>query len=49
MLEEVGVDQASGTIMERAIDGDDVTLGDELLEGVDPAGSDFLGSSYEGV
>lgn len=39
---EVLVEQTAGLLVERAVDGDNVTLGDQLLEGVDTAAANLL-------
>ena len=40
--DEVLVEEALGLLVQGAVDGDDVALGDELLEGVDAAGANLL-------
>ena len=42
MLEELGVYEAAGAFVQRAVDGDDVALRDELLEVLDAARTDLL-------
>lgn len=42
--EELGVDEVAGSVVERGIDGDDIALGDEVLEVFDTASTDDLGS-----
>lgn len=46
VLKELGVDQAAGTLVKGAVDGDDITLGDEFLEVLDTASIYSLGGSY---
>lgn len=46
VLEEFSVDESASTLVERAVDGDDVTLRDELLEVLNAAGVNSLGSVY---
>jgi hypothetical protein len=45
VLQELGVDESASTLVQGAVDGDDVTLGDELLKVIDAAGLDSLGGS----
>ena len=42
VLEELSVDETLGALVEGRVDGDDVALGDELLEVLDAAGVDGL-------
>lgn len=47
MLEEVGVDQVAGTLVERAVDGDNVALRNHLLKVLNTASVDRLLSIWE--
>jgi hypothetical protein len=40
--DQVLVEQTAGLLVERAVDGDDITLGQHLLEGVDSAAANLL-------
>jgi len=44
VLEELCVDEATSTFVERTVDGDDVALGDELLKALNAASIHSLGS-----
>ena len=45
VLEEIGIDESTSAFVQRAVDGDDVALGDEFLEILDAACFDSLRSS----
>jgi hypothetical protein len=45
VLEKLSVDEAECTLVQRAVDGDDVALRDEVLEVFDTTSLDGLGSS----
>jgi len=44
VLEQLGVHQSAGTLVKRAVDGNDIALRDKLLEVLDAAGIHSLGS-----
>jgi hypothetical protein len=44
LTDEILVEQAAGFVVKRAVDGDDVTLRDHLLERFDSSDSDLGGS-----
>ena len=46
VLQQLSVDEAARALMQRAVDGDDVTLGNHLFEIRNPAGIDSLGGIY---
>jgi hypothetical protein len=46
VLEKIGVDESTGTFVEGAVDGNEITLRDELLEVLDAANIDGLGGSW---
>lgn len=46
VLQELGVDEVARALVQRAVDGDDVTLGNQILEVRNAAGVDSLGGIY---
>lgn len=46
VAEKLGIDEALCTFVKGAVDSDDVALGNKLLEIVDTAGANGLGSSW---
>lgn len=46
VLQELSIDEVARTLVQRAVDGDDVTLRNQILEVRDTAGVDSLGGIY---
>ena len=44
VLEQLSVDEAARALVQGAVDGDDIALGDKLFQVLDAAGTDLLGS-----